>query len=178
MNRKTRQAQTGVSSGQWGPMIGLVSAVACLGIIGYAVSHNRARPEPKTRPVVMMAPAPQPVYVDIRSLAVAEPRPDLEEPTAAPPPRPADEVPQDIAKGTGVIAVKKGGVAKVAKVAAVADKPLDPNYRPFSPPPRQSAGPRVYGASGPGYASSGGSVSGATISEATHGYRASVGGIR
>jgi hypothetical protein len=174
MNRKTRQAQTGVSSVQW---FGLVGAVACLGVIGYAVAHSRNRPEPRPRRVVMMAPAPQPVYVDVRSLAVAEPRRELEAP-AAMPPRPADEIPGEIAKGTGVIAVKKGGKAKVAKVAAVADKPLDPNYRPFSPAPHQSAGPRVYGEAGPGYASSGGSVSGATISEASHGYRAAVGGIR
>src|SRR5215212_9636315 len=118
MNRKTRQAQTGVSSVQWGPMVGLASAVACLGVIGYAVVHNRARPEPKPKPVVMMAPAPRPVYIDVRSLAVAEPRRDREEPAAVPP-RPADEVPQEIAKGTGVIAVRKGGKAKVAKVAAV-----------------------------------------------------------
>ena len=181
MNRKTRQARTGVSSVQWGSMISLVSAVACLGVIGYAVVRNRARPEPAPEPVVAtLAPLPQTVYVDVRTLAAAEPRRDLEEPTtaAARSTRPADEVPQDVSKGTGVIAVKKGGKAKVAKVAAVADKPLDPNYVPFSPAPRQSAGPRVYGEPIPGYGSSGGRESGATIRESQYGFRAAVGGIR
>jgi hypothetical protein len=160
-------------------MVSLVSAVACLGVIGYAVVRSRARPEPAPEPVVMMAPVAQPVYVDVRSLAAVEPRRELEEPTApAASARPAEEVPQDVAKGTGVIAVKKGGKAKVAKVAAVADKPLDPNYVPFSPAPRQSAGPRVYGEPIPGYGASGGRESGATIRESQYGFRAAVGGIR
>jgi hypothetical protein len=171
-----------MSSVQWGPVLCLVSAVACLGIIGYAVARNRARPEP--RPVaVIVAPEPQTVYVDVRTLAAVEPRRELEVPAAAPSAtaptaRTAGEVPQDAAKGTGVIAVKKGGKATVAKVAAVADKPLDPNYVPLSFSPRQSAGPRIYGEPIPGYGGSSGPVSGATIREARYGFRAPVGGIR
>jgi hypothetical protein len=187
MNRKTRQAQSGVSSVQWGPVFTLVGSIGCLGILGYAVQRNRARPEP-SHVAVTSAPEPQRILVDVRTLAAAETRSDLEEPTAAPSTTasstigpstlPADEVPQDVAKGTGVIAVKKDGRAKVAKVAAVADKPRDPNYVPFSPTPRQSAGPRVYGEPIPGYASSSGHDTGATIREASYGYRVAVGGIR
>ena len=158
-------------------MVSLVSAVACLGVIGYAVAHNRARSKPEPEPVVMTAPVPKPVYVDVRTLAAVEPRREPEVPAPSTSTPPADEVPLDVARGTGVIAVKKGGKAKVAKVAAVADKPLDPNHAPFSPA-RQSAGPRVYGETLAGYGGSGGRDSGATIRESSHGFRAGVGGIR
>jgi hypothetical protein len=90
------------------------------------------------------------VYVDIRSLAAADlKRMEADEPTTAPATQPADEIPSEVAKGTGVIAVKKGGKAKVAKVAAVADKPIDPNAPPryYEPqqPERRYGAPRVYG---------------------------------
>jgi hypothetical protein len=148
MDMETRQTPKG-SSVQWGPIVGLVGAVAALGIIGYAVARGRSTPEPE--PVVSVAPEPAPVYVDVRSLAAAEPRRAVEEAAAT---QPTDEVPGEVAKGTGVIAVKKGGKAKVAKVAAVADKPLDPDYaarRPnyYDPPTgggyRGGGAPRVYG---------------------------------
>src|SRR2546421_12756550 len=74
--------------------------------------------------------------------------------TAAP--EPATEVPTTVAKGTGVIAVKKGGKAMVATVARVADKPIDPSSatRTDSPPKdpgaaapttKPAAAPRFYG---------------------------------
>ena len=161
------------SSVQWGPIVGLVGAVAALGVIGYAVARGRSVPEPE--PVVTVAPEPAPVYVDIRSLAAAPPKPEVQ---AEPTTQPADEVPGDVAKGTGVIAVKKAGKATIAKVAAKADKPLDPNYLRSAPTPRQSSGPRIYGESLAGSGGSGGRESGATIRESTYGIRNAVGGIR
>src|SRR5215211_7977666 len=96
----------------WAPIAGLVATVAVLGVIGYAVARSRAVPEPE--PVVQVAPEPKPVYVDIRSLAAADLKRMEAEPTTEPTTQPAtDEIPGEVAKGTGVIAVKKGGKAKV-----------------------------------------------------------------
>jgi hypothetical protein len=192
MDMETRQTPKG-SSFQWGPIVGLVGAVAALGVIGYAVARNNARPEPE--PVVTVAPEPAPVYVDIRSLAAAMPKRD-DEPTTAPSTQPADEIPGEVAKGTGVIAVKKGGKAKVAKVAAVADKPLDPDYaarRPnyYDTPTgggyRGGGAPRVYGEETPEERywrlrreneERNRPQAGPTIREAETGTRRNIGGLR
>jgi antigen KI-67 len=97
-------------------------------------------------------PKPAPVYVDVRSLiadakrneaddavaAPATPRATTRRPatprTAAPraaaprpaAPEPAAEVPTTVARGTGVIAVKRGGRSMVTTVARVEDKPGEP----------------------------------------------------
>src|SRR5690349_17802265 len=91
----------------WAPVAGLVGTVAVLGVMGFLVARSRSVPEPE--PVVQVAPEPKPVYVDIRSLATADlKRMEADEP-AAPATQPAGEIPGEVAKGTGVIAVKKGG---------------------------------------------------------------------
>ena len=177
------------SSVQWGPIVGLVGAVAALGVIGYAVARNRSAPEPE--PGVTVAPEPAPVYVDIRSLAAAQPKPEAE--AAEPTTQPADDVPSDVAKGTGVIAVKKGGKAKVAKVAAVTDKPVDYDYinrtarTPTYDSPRYGGAPRVYGEETPEERywrlrreseDRNRPQSGPTIRESESGTRRNIGGLR
>jgi len=149
MSTETENART--ASFPWGTVAGMVIVAAALGVIGFAMARNRSSPAPE-EPVVTLPPEPKPVYVDIRSLAAAEPRHvETNDSATGPATQPAaDEIPADVAKGTGVIAVKKGGKAKVAKVTAVKDQPIDPDYAArkapspptYYPPP---SGPRVYG---------------------------------
>jgi hypothetical protein len=148
----------------WLAVGGLVAVVGVSCVIGFALARDRSSVV-REAPVVTVAPEPQRVYVDARSLAAAEfKRMEGNTPAGAPATQPADmpptAVPGDVARGTGLIAVKKGGKAKVATVAKVADKPRDPDYaagtgRPpygsnpggvsHAPSPPQSSGPRVYG---------------------------------
>ena len=140
-----------------------------------AIAAPAPDPNPKTAPV----------YVDIRSLAADAKRNEVDvpvpplptprvparpatptrvaaRPTARPaarpaPPEPDAEVPTTVAKGTGVIAVKKGGKSVVATVAKVADKPVDPSSATgtdsapqdstaaAAPTTKPVAAPRIYG---------------------------------
>ena len=149
------------SSFPWVQTVGIVVAVAGVGAAVFAMAKRASRPEPPSTPLVTTSTQPKTVVVDLSQIAAPDPD-RLASGGAATRPASDDDVPPDMtaAPGTGVIAVKTGGKTKVAKVAKVADKPLERNHdRPYDydrssayrqppryqPPPQESGGPRVYG---------------------------------
>jgi translation initiation factor IF-2 len=128
------------------------------------VDAKRDEADAPTAPLTPRVATPRPAAPRPAAPRAAAPRTATPHASATPPtprpaaPEPAADVPTTVAKGTGVIAVKRGGKATVARVARVAEKPVDPSSAtgaddspkdpaaPAAPTTKPAAAPRVYGA--------------------------------